>query len=38
MVAMGFMADNHTLALGWLSTIINPWLPCYNYNIHCDDI
>jgi len=32
MVAMGFMVDNHTLLLRWLSTI-NPWLLCYNYNI-----
>jgi len=39
---MGFMVDNHTLALTlrWLSTI-NPWLPCYNYNIqatHCQSL
>jgi len=30
-VAMGSMVDNHTLALGWLSTV-NPRLLCYNYN------
>jgi len=34
---MGFMVDNHTLALtlGWPSTI-NPWLPCSNYNLDLD--